>query len=330
MAAGKRDALVLCVGDSTTAGAYSAGATQYLAARAGSWPSVLAGLIGANDDAWNGNNSITGVTQLQYDPRWVAATSWSGSVNTLGGLHLLNSSNANPLSRTPTYPWDFVDIWTPQNSGLGSMTADVDGGATTTINENATALLVKTVVTASGGVGTHTLNLKRVSGQAYVGGLVFHNSAQKRINICNAGQSGAAIASFVANSTPWDALPVLKALAPDLTIICLTINDADGGPTAIATFMANTQILINAAKLSGDVILMTGAQSDPGTYPLATQQIYASAYRVLAARNRLILIDTFSAWGGYAQANANGWMADPQHPDGTGYGLKAKAVAAVL
>ena len=103
---------------------------------------------------------------------------------------------------------------------------DVDGGtALATVTGNASSAVVKTVVTFARGQN-HTLNLTASGGAQHVLGVWMFDSTNREIAVFNGSRSGFTAANVVnSNSVENGALPVVAALQPDVTIICLTIND---------------------------------------------------------------------------------------------------------
>lgn len=326
-AAGTQNAKVIFIGDSTTAGAKAyTNAPAYAGARVYSWPMVaVADLPSVNRDIWAGGNGVPIADLSSYNPRFSAVGSgWLFNQNTLGGAYLSNSSTTDVLSFSPDLPFDTVEIWSARNGGLGIMTVNIDGGTNTAIDQNGASSYIKTVITAP--LGLHTINFARVSGLVFLGAIVPYASTEKCILAYQCGVNGQRIASPIGGS-PIGPLECFKAHAPDLTVICLTINDASDN-TDTATFEARTQTLINAAKLTGDVVLMTGVPS--GTIPLAYQEAKVASYRALAGANGINLIDMYAEWGSYADAVALGRMADALHPNGVGYAAIAATAAKLL
>jgi hypothetical protein len=110
---------------------------------------------------------------------------------------------------------------------------------------------------------------------------------------------------------------VLKFYAPDLTIIGTGINDARYSYT-VPTWTADTQALITAAKLSGDVILKTVIPSQDSTVSALEAQ-YAAAAQTLAATNGCGVVDINARFGDWFTADAAGYMSDTLHSTGFGY-----------
>jgi hypothetical protein len=151
-----------------------------------------------------------------------------------------------------------------------------------------------------------------------MGNFAVYNSSSKQITTSICGWSGGNAADLSEATNPWDSLNALQAIAPDLTVIQLSTNDVLAS-TSIATFTSEVQNIIAAAKVSGDVILMTDPPADASVAPLAQQQEYVNALSSLAQSNDINFINLYQLWGSYIQANANGWMANTVHPNAAGH-----------
>lgn len=343
--AGTRNATVICVGDSTTAGWGGQGSAAQTNSIAYSYPAKLALLLGNGaSSSWFGdkNTLIGGAGTISlpiFDAR-VSLGSWtqtnsSTTASTLGGSMLRASSAAGgPLALTPTNPVDTFDIYWAQNVTLGSMTAQIDSGATTPINENGAMGVNKTTVTAA--LGIHTLNLNWVSGLVFVVGVVAYNSTQKEISIINAGWSGSDVSATAGigwnmnTSSSWDPLTFLRTLSADLVIIDLTINGWTAA-NSTGTDQANTQNIITAAQATGaSVLLMTGVPSQISTAPTVQQQTWVTMVKALAVTNNCVCIDWTANFGSWVAANAAGEMFDSLHPNGFGYSVQAPLIAQIL
>jgi lysophospholipase L1-like esterase len=292
----------------------------------------MAGAISnASWQSWFGTNGTVGPPTLaSYDPRIVDPTNWA-SGNTAIGNTLLNelSPNTDTLSFTPTTNVDTFLIFYVKNSLAGTFTWNINGGSNTSVNaNNATAAIG--IATATGTLGSNTLNVQRSSGgNAYIIGMIAYNSAAKEISIINAGFSAGKISDLVANSLVYETFPMVATLAPDLSIIDCTINDWNAG-TDVATFTSNTQSLITQCLAYGDVLLITGVPTSTAMTSIAQQAEYIGAYVNLAYVNKVNLINMTQQWGSWAAGNALGYYTNNVHPNTLGYATQGALVAAFL
>lgn len=315
VAAGTGRATVLVLGASQSAGgrAGSGGATDYNGAYPNAWPAVLAqmlnGFVPTTDNSlFSDQNLISkGVTYELYDTRAgapPAGWAWGPSTQSLGGVALqYNNSGVNPFPFTPAQAFDTITFYYVQKPGQGSFAVNVDGGAslgtvaTTGSNRNIGSTTF-TVARAK-----HTINMvPNTDGQIVIIGIKTYDSTIPGIDIIRGARAGGTAANYILNTNPWDPLNTIATLAPDLIIVPLDKNDASLG-TSIATMTANLQTIINAAQLSGDVIIGTESPSAISDIAYATQQQYARAVIALARANNIPFVSIFDRWVSYENLN---------------------------
>jgi lysophospholipase L1-like esterase len=330
---GSGRARLALVGDSTTAGSGSV-ATGSNNAVAKSYPSFLANILNSYHfpaiatSAWGRN------LWPATDPR-VAAPNWIQSSNMLNGNSIRANAILDPLSFNPGVPWDTAEVWYADLNGCGTFTINVDGGAVlATISPNGAGAIKKAQITRA--LGNGVLNVARTGagGQLYIAGMVTYDSTSPKVDVFNLGWSGSIVSDWTTTSTSYVSLATppsenLKTVAPDLTVICLTINDSGFG-TDVNLYKANLQTLVSAALTTGDVVMMSGVPSEASTASVSTQEKYINAALEVALNNNLPFINLTQRWGSYAISNALGLYTDLQHPLAIGYADVANAVASVL
>jgi lysophospholipase L1-like esterase len=323
-AAGTRNAKLVCVGDSTTMGIGADGSNHANGANLG-WPAQLAQMVSNSGyGSWFGDHNVElggTLTLAQFDTR-VSIGSWVSTGNgtqTMGGpMMRATSASGGPLAFTPRNYVDTFDVYTFTNNVAASLSIQIDAGSATTLSQNSANSLVKTTLTTT--LGSHALNVNWISGTPFLVGVYGYNSAAKEISIINAGISGGVVGTTTGtgwtsqSGNPWAPLAVLEAVAPDLTIINLNINDCNAG-TAQSTYVAALQSIITAAKVSGDVII-TSANPTTTSASLGTQATYVGYVSALATTNAIPFIDIFNLWGGVNQSQ---WMFNGLHPNFSGY-----------
>jgi lysophospholipase L1-like esterase len=331
VAAGTRNAKLAIIGDSTTAG-FGANSDRWAGAQSLAFPTALASLISnASIQSWFGDQGTnTNAWWMAYDARVSETENWRlYSQGIGGGLHGEVSPFTDTLSFTPTKQVDTFIIYYSQASANGTFTWNINGGSDTSINSGGTPTQIKTT-TATGTLGSNTLNIQRSSGgSVYIIGVIACNSAVKEISILNFGIGAVNIAALASNAVPWGTYQMIGTLAPDLSIIDCTINDWAAG-TDVATFTANTQSLITKCKSVGDVLLVTGNPISTAVTSIAQQQLYISAYLALGSANSVNVINMTQRLGSYAAANTNGWMLNIIHPNRAGYTQIARIIAGLL
>ncbi len=336
--AGARNARVLFIGDSTTAGARanSGDVNDF----ANSFPSQAAALVPhGSSSSWFGNNCQENIALATFDSR-MSLGSWGATFSTVftvgGYVPLADSSSGGNLTFTPTTNVDTFQIFYGNNTGLGTFAFSIDAGSPTTINENGSLSIGTQTFTTT--LGAHTANFAYNSTGYYsdVIGVIATNSARKEVSFLNGGSCSAVAADFSNTSNgPWE--PTLIAannIKPDITFIDLTINDWNA-QTNTTTYTSELQTIISAAKATGDCVLMTGNASEFGVGSDAnqtTQRLYSNIVLSLAQANNCVTIDVQATFGGgsWTGANALGLMYDQLHPNAAGYVVIASWVAALL
>lgn len=329
---------ILCLGDSTTFGngSNSSSTGDFTLAN---YPTHLATLfnnasINAHRNSFMGF-AISGQASPAINDGRLAMTTWGyASGVSLGGEFIFNSSNARILNFTPDKNVDTFNLFYPINGntgGWGTLVFNIDGGTNTNINENTGAVpRLSTASINTGAVSSHTLQVG-TSGSAntFFQGAEAYDSTQKWVSIINSGWSGSKSGDWNASTTGgWEPnqANTVSTISPSLTIMALGINDWNNS-VSVAAYKANMQALITAYLAIGSVVLWTPPPSNPsGSVPYVTQGQFVAAMQQLAVSNNLPIVDIWTTWGTWANANSNGWMYDNLHPNGTGYGVIAQAI----
>jgi len=335
MQAGGREARLLCIGDSVTQGYGGVSGGWTPNGRAGAWPERLAAMMsgrglpasaasvagaGAADGASGGYSS--------YDPRVTMGAGWGVNALTGMGGKLFSgaASSTGVWSFQPNGPIDRFDLWAVTNTALGVLTVETDGLVRATVNTTKAASMEVTTVAFPETTGP--VSVRWASGGAvFIAGGVAWRSDVKRARVINAGWGGARIADWITTDQPYRAYGSIPAAAPDLSVVCLTINDWNAG-TAVATYKAGLGTLVDRCLTTGDVLLMTGCPSDPaqGKASYAAQAALRDAvFEVAATRGLAAPIDGTALFGG---SFGGGLMFDSVHPNAAGQARIAEAVRA--
>lgn len=318
---------ILCVGDSTTAGIYSdvygsaTGSTNQ--GGPNSYPSQLAKRLTAMGLPADYGFALPGHSGND-DSRWTIGAGWSyvGKGNGMGNNSYIWGTAAGTMTLNPAYAADTYVIYYYADNGTGSFTVQATGGASTTITSKATAGIYTATITAASASASNVVTFTWVSGTAFVAGVEFVNSANgNRVRVLNGGVGGSTSADW-ATSGAAGSVAGIKAIAPDLTIISLGINDSWQTPApAASTVMSNVQAVINAAAVSGDVMLMSAFPRNASS----PMDGYNAAY--LASGKPYV--DIQRRWM-YSAQSMGLMTSDNIHPNAVGYGDIATAVANAL
>lgn len=335
MQAGGREARLLCIGDSVTQGYGGVSGGWTPNGRAGAWPERLAAMMsgrglpasamsvagaGAADGASGGYSA--------YDPRVTMGAGWGVNALTGMGGKLFSGAAASGggWSFQPDGPVDRFDLWAVTNTALGVMTVETDGVVRANVNTTKPASMEVATVAFPETSGPVTVRWAS-GGAVFIAGAVAWRSDVRRARVINAGWGGARVADWITTDQPYRAYGSIPAAAPDLSVVCLTINDWNGG-TAAATYKAGLGSLVDRCLTTGDVLLMTGCPSDPaqGKASYAAQgAIRDAVFEAAAARGLATPIDGTALFGG---SFAGGLMFDSVHPNAAGQARIAEAVRA--
>lgn len=333
VAGGSGRGKIVCIGDSTTFGEGSGtGGNGRVGCMPKSWPSKLAASLTAlGTPAVNenkiGSSGITTTTVTISENRnsikpgfnpasagWVLSTSTSA-----GGVLFTNTADTTSvLSYTPPIAVSKFELIDLTISTGGSITYNVDGGSETVLSQAGSSTLRKTVIDC-GSLGTHTLNIKRVAGNAFVIGVRAWNDTATAFDIWNLGNCVSQTSDWITTANPWSSLNAVTNYCADadLVVIDLTINNALLSPSSYnTTYPTQMQSIINAAKAGGaDVMLMTGNPSRVDIIADSVQQQFRQALKDIAVANDLPMIDQYGRYTDWVTLNALGWMFNANHPN---------------
>ena len=342
---GIANARVAIVGDSTCSGLLIAATGLAKNSFSAAMARVLsgAGHYVNHNAAFGDTTRLGGTTFTTYDPRWATPGAWAArdGFATLGGSSFVNSTTTETLSFTPRDPvtgalfvFDTYDIYTADNSGYGTWTTNVDGGATlATVNNNAAQALRKTTVACTS--GTHTINIQRTGagGQIYVIGICPSLSTKKGVEIYNVAGGGFTSTDLATSyGLGFTYPPALAQLAPDLTVISIGINDRHAGLYTSA-FAANLQSVITIAKATGDCIVAVPIPSGTAYSAFTTQanqDAFNDATLSVAMANDCPIWDMRKLFVSYAAGNPLGYYSDMIHPSAGAYGSLGEDLAKML
>jgi len=310
---------------SLSSGEYIGGAEPYSVASALARALTSFG-ISTRKGGWFGPSGLSDIARVAaYDARLAFGTGWSRSTsglafNSLGGPMLKNTTDlATSLAFTPTESWDTLDTYYPTFSGGGTFTEDIGASVLTTQSVNAGALGIGRVTT-SVSAGVHTANTKvsALSSGVYLIGQETSLSTTPAVRVRNVAWSGATSADLAVATNPFSPLSALTYLGGDLTILeCMRNDQAAGVP--VATFKANLQAQITAAKAFGDVILLV--DHAPKYWTFTNDAAFVAAIYDLSDTNNVPLLDIVDRIGDGTAADALGYFCpDNIHYTKVGWG----------
>lgn len=341
--AGTGNAVMAFAGDSTTAGLSSQGTEKFSQAPSSVAAAILArSLCNTNLGSSFGDGtraSGTNARFTQFDSRFVLGGAWNtpGGFSTAGGSSFLNASDTATLAFTPVDPFDTIDIYSIVNTGYGTWTVNVDGGAAlATVNDNNSPRVIKKT-SVSCAAGTHTINIQRngTGGAVVIIGIATRLSSKKCLEFWNLG-SGSTRADQWASSAAGtiDMLPVLAGYAADLYWINVGINDWRTG-LYTAAYDANLTTIVTACRAAGgDVILEKPVPSAATATAFTTAENIAQFYAAIDRVAEALGVPVFSRQARlttYDEAFAAGFMmADLLHPNPEGYAALGRDQASAL
>jgi lysophospholipase L1-like esterase len=326
--AGSADALLSYgYGDSTTAGT----GVQ----KVNSAPNKLAqklaalGFSARNEGFYSTHGSST---PNALDPNLTVGAGWNilTSQVVYSGRSYLYSSGTSAISYTPYSSVDTWDIYYVAYNAGGILSFTVDGGAEIANIDTTNASTLVQFFTLTVPAGTHRLDITRTSGTPIVLAAIGRTAATKQIKVYNGGYGGATTNTFVGGgASSYNPRQMFKTLAPKLSIISLTINDANT-LTNTTTYTTQLSTLIDDGKISGDVLLMDGPPSQASTVPVATQLTYRNIMKSLAVSKNCVMLSLTDRWGSWEAKNPLGWYFDNLHPSAVGYDDIASGLATIL
>lgn len=319
--AGGVRAKIACVGDSTTSGIGSNILSASDDSRKKAYPTQLAtilssryGILADATSIW-GNGNVLDISK--FDPRISLGNGWAISETFIaGGYTFSDETNLRlAVSFSPPGPTDTLDVYYVTRPGNGNIEVSskgaVHGAARTDGVSGVSKLTVKRAI--AGGAW----DIRKIDGPEpiMIAGIDAYDSQSSNTSVWNMGSSGSEISHWV-HSDFAKSIPIL---GPDLTVICLTINDWISA-TPKQTYTSGVQMLIDAAKQTGDVLLMVPPPSrNSDAAPVARQKTYADYIRVLASKNNLPLIDMIYNWKSQESLWDKGFYFDGMHPSELGY-----------
>jgi hypothetical protein len=256
---------------------------------------------------YGGTQTIAGL--IARDDR----LSYSGSIITtgliIGGRHTSMTAAAT-FGFSNVDPGNTVDVWW-RDGVLGRIfSVAIDGGAAVEVPSIQVGGMKKTNFSL-GSLGLHAIVDNWVSGAPQPAGWSVYDDSSWGYQVFNLEASGWTSADCSNNTdTTTGPQASLKTLAPVLTLIEGGIINDWRNSVAIATTKTNLQAIIDAASISGSVVLLV-PPFDAGTAGASAQQDqYVAAMYELAVSNNIPLIDVRRSWGTWAAANALGYCSD--------------------
>lgn len=335
-------AKIAFIGTSNTQGARSDTNNGNTGRLARSWPQRTMDLLNAAGWASCHNDGTFGSANIDnsagafvaYDGRNVLNT-WNynvASAFSLGGPAIFNGVTPDTTTRsfTPTGAFDTIDLYFIKNTGAGTFTVNVDGGSTlATIDTSGTAALGKQTISVT--KGTHTINIQRngTGGTVWIIAIDCYDSTTPKVAFANMGWSGATSDNLSRNVNPWENISAYKSYAPDLAFVEIWTNDMGNG-VAPATTVTNAQAIIDAVKVSGDVVLVGPPRYRVQNASQAVQDAMNATIKQLAVANNCPMFNLTEFWPEYNSAVAMGLMFDGLHPTNFGYLDWAGQAAAFL
>jgi lysophospholipase L1-like esterase len=324
------DTLIAFCGDSTERGTIDGGG----AAQFGNGPPVkvarLLATAGYNIAHDNVFGNLASGSLPSSDTRVVFAGTIGNSNNVPGGRFFTLSGSGAKVTFTPTVNCDRFDVYTVQNTGLGTLALDINGGAATNVVGNGAKTVVKT--TLSPALGANTINVSWVSGTAHLIGIDAYNSNVKRVRCLNMGWPSSTSTQWAVTGNIWEPRPLLSStiLRPNCIVLNLGLNDMNTAPVNSATFKSNMLAMIADWKANSDVIMKAWAPAGSGWADQATQDDHLARLYEVALEADVPLINTLARIPSWTAGNSLSMYSGSVHMSADGYSVPTRLVANFL
>lgn len=357
---GQRNARILCLGDSTTAGFGANASSAVTNDRANSYPTHLANVIAgkgypANWCSWIGNGNTPQFST--YDYRITFGTGWGLSNQdtpqsvgyTVGGFALRTGTvvGQTKLNFDTTTAVDTVEIYTMMrapgtSSNQPAFVVSVDDIDTTSIvvayDTSNPGGLMKTTISVPRGRRKISIRASGTTDNIYCIGMVGYDSAVKEVTVLNGGWGGSKATDWNSlQARAWSPLQAIPVINPDLCILNLGINDSISNhplnglpPTQGDAYMRDMQAIIDAVRSSGSDIMLV-MPNQIGFELAGYLDRFYPYMQELADRNALPVMDIRQVLGSTFDIAYNaGYIRDRAHPNSAGYLKIAQALANVI
>jgi len=253
----------------------------------------------------------------------------SGWTKGTGGLGIGIAGSANfkgidpsgELTFTPYQDEDYdtFDVIFARNSTYGTVTMTATGGTPVVVPTAGSFGVLKATCTAAALNKTNVLSLT-ATGTVYPLAFCARNSTKKQILIGNLGVGGSRALQW-AETGSQGAKNILPLMAPKGVFMMLGANDAAGGNSPVATFMAAIRTICETYCVGSTPIIMSPTCKDAtATAANALMDEYAVALEAYAKEKNQIYIPMRSLVG--PESSSEGlWGADKIHFTSKGYAL---------
>ena len=275
-----------------------------------------------------------------YVPAWYAlanpaaagfASAGSVTQSTTYGLGRRSATLAATGTLTITQECSSFDVVYAAQTGGGTFSVTVDGGAPTNIDTTGGGNLGgRTQRFTPSQRGSHTIVIAQVSGSPIVEGVMFYDGDEtKGIRLWDGAHYGYTSGSFASNGT-WS--EGMLAFTADLAVVALGVNDF-GTNVDPATYKTNVQTVITSirAKSAGVPILLVGMYERVGSFTYTWQQYLDKLAEIAVSDSNTVVIDMTRRLPKGTTTDALGLVgADGVHPTDKGHLTIADQVSATL
>lgn len=336
--AGGAMAKIALIGDSMTSGVGSNPLSASTDSRRRAYPQRLAEALTAGfnlqaqaNSIWCDGSEASNITQ--FDPRLALEPGWSISTAfVVGGFAFLDDSIVSPRMRfSPTGMTDTLDVYFVKYPGYAEVVVSTDGIFHGSAFTGGPQGIGKMTVTREASnrpwdiqksTSTPAVRLQIVGMDAYLSTL--HN-----VSVWNMGASGSRVRHWVEGGEPYNFRNALPQIGPDISVICLTINDW-AAATPAASYKSDLQTMIDAASVTGDVALMVGVPSNEGVAPIPAQDAIAAYMHEVANASNRPTLDLRYRWVSQSYMPMRGFYFDGPHPSNVGCCDIAQFVSRVI
>lgn len=337
---GSGNLLFPLVGDSTSRG-QSAGVGASQAVNA--WLMQLAPLMravslnaGANNvfaDGGSWGQPQTIANFLTGDGRVAASGATAlGPTKGVGG-NAFAWATTGVLSFTPQDNCDTAIIWWRDGAVGRNFNWSVDGGSTTQINSDGSAVMKRSQVSL-GSPAAHTLAIAWVLGSITIEGIQAYNSTLGReISLLNWGICGATSTTLNDNTdVQLGRLNTLDAVKPSGVFYEGGLINSWRTSISVATVKSDMTTFVQRVRTNnGDPILCVPVFDPSSTGNAGIQDQYVAAMYQVALEQNCALFDIRRIWGSNANAVANGWQPSGDvHPTTAGYASMAANILPIV